>query len=90
VLAVGVRTADAKLIRFDEETPRFVRYDLASDPGETTPIPTGAGDPLVARLEAWIEEQRSLFERRNGPDDGAGDVRTPDEIRQLRAFGYLR
>ncbi|MHC4473946.1 MAG: sulfatase [Planctomycetota bacterium] len=68
----------------------WLRFDLAADPGETRPLPVEPTHPLVRRLTSWLSEQRLLHESWNNPPDGTVDERTPEEIEQLKAFGYLR
>jgi arylsulfatase A-like enzyme len=86
-----LRTSGQKVLRDGEGAAvRFTRFDLVEDPGEREPREVRSDHPLARRLEAWILDQRRRHEEWNSPPDGTTDRRTPEEIEQLRAFGYLR
>ncbi|MFO0985392.1 MAG: sulfatase-like hydrolase/transferase [Planctomycetota bacterium] len=74
----GLRTAHTKLI----EAPQPELYDLAVDPGETSPL----GDP--ARMQALRAQLAEL--KRRIPRHLAGSVAVSDADRQaLEALGYV-
>jgi arylsulfatase A-like enzyme len=90
VRLLSARTAERKLLRHGETTFRWSRLDLRADPGETRELEAGEDDPLAGRLADWVAVQRKLHAEWNGPDDGRRDSWSPEELRHLRAFGYLR
>ena len=91
VRLVGLRTEEEKLLRFGEgDAERWFLFDLAADPGETRALPVVPGDRHQVELAAFLlseEERRSEMSR---PVTGPPEERTPEEIEQLRGFGYLR
>jgi arylsulfatase A-like enzyme len=92
---LGVATGDVKCVsnrlgrdRFGKPAPESEVYDLKADPAERSPL--AASDARAQscqdRLARWIARASAASKRRNEP------VRPlpPEEIRRLRALGYLR
>jgi hypothetical protein len=71
-----------------EPATRAKLYDLRQDPAEQTDIAgssTGPRDRMLADLQ-WVREQ--LGSHRQPEATGAVDLE-PDQVRRLRALGYL-
>jgi len=85
------RTATRKQLRRElDDAFAFEAFDMATDPGEMRPLPALPNDPLAMRLEAWIEAETRRHAERLGAASREHDDLSSDELRQLRAFGYLK
>ena len=92
---LGVATGDVKCVinrlgrdRFGKPAPESEAYDLKADPTEHSPLASSdaRAQSCQDRLTRWIARASTASRRRNEP------VRPlpPEEIRRLRALGYLR
>jgi len=73
-----------------ESAGQEVRYDLARDPTEQSPLEVAADDPLRRMLAEWSESQRVAAERfveRYGPAEQS--ELDAEQTQRLRALGYL-
>ncbi|MGH9366319.1 MAG: sulfatase-like hydrolase/transferase [Thermoanaerobaculia bacterium] len=73
--------------RFGRTAPETEAFDLAADPGERSPL--SVEDPRVApcrtELSRWLELAKEASRRPGRPEPKL----SPEEIRRLRALGYL-
>ena len=91
VRLMALREPRQKILRSGEgEDAIWFRFDLVADPGEVRPHPVGPSHRLARRLGDWVAGEQRLSETWNRPPDGTTDERTPEEIEQLKTFGYLR
>jgi arylsulfatase A-like enzyme len=82
----SVRTEDSKLIMSLSGPAIYELYDLANDPAELTSlIPTHPD--LAEKLEAELTAWRAA--RRLGPSYSREFELSEEQIRQLRALGYI-
>ena len=81
VPATAVVRGRHKLIRTGTE---LALYDLATDPGETLDI-SAAHPELTRELEALLP----LLPIEAAPKDDWEEILSPEELRELQAFGYL-
>jgi arylsulfatase A-like enzyme len=74
--------------RFRRRAPLLEVFDLATDPGEHSPLAKSDArvGPCSAELEQWIARESAAARR---PKRKAEEL-PPEEIRRLRALGYLR
>ena len=74
--------------RFLRPVPPLEAYDLATDPGEHAPL--AAGDarlgPCASQLEEWRARAHAAAERAKRK----AEELLPEEVRRLRALGYLQ
>jgi len=79
----SITLGDDKLIYTPGHPEPWERYDLASDPWETTniwdPVAPGVGS-LTAALRAWMSEDTAT-----GALEGVGQA----DVEALRALGYV-
>lgn len=74
--------------RFHRPTPQLAVYDLAADPGEHAPLAKSDARvaPCSAELEQWMARSRAAAQR---PKRSREEL-PPEEIRRLRALGYIQ
>jgi arylsulfatase A-like enzyme len=73
--------------RFRRPESSLQIYDLAADPGEHAPLEKGDArvKPCSAELSAWVVRARTTMQRQKRNLEEL----PPEEIRRLRALGYL-
>jgi arylsulfatase A-like enzyme len=81
--AISARSGDLKSI-FAPRTDRFAYYDLAADPGEHAPLPDRSD--LILLFDTLVGD---YLEQARDVEVTAGRF-TDDQIRQLKAIGYLQ
>ena len=81
----SIRTEDSKLIMSLTGPGVYELYDLANDPGERTSLTThpDLAEMLESELTAW------RVARRLGPSYSRDFELSEEQIRQLRALGYI-
>ena len=83
----GVRKDVQKLIQIPRpEGALKEAFDLAADPGELTPLPSGRisqGEALSRALESWTDYQE-------GAGESLEESLTPEQRERLRSLGYLQ